>query len=351
MIFLSREVLFYFTLFGKNITITTFGVLLGLGVLVLAGLFLTGIKRLKKDQKKQDLFLYYSLFVGVVTYIAAVGFDALWHSIDMGVKFSFSNGGMTFEGGVLTGILVYMILFNFIFKEEKGHVLCYTDILVCGILIAHVFGRIGCFHAGCCYGKTADELPKFLQWLPVHYHTGNAPLSFQNVDRVPTQLIEASFLLIMFILFITVIKKHRTEIYLMSYGVYRFFAEYLRGDSRGESPFKALSPSQFFSILFVVVGILVLLYRMYMYKKDLKAYEALEDKSTYVKQIKSYDISYKNVIHGFFKPNKCEKCNKKLKLVAVSTTEDISEIEEKYHYHFTWHCYCDENNDYIEINK
>jgi prolipoprotein diacylglyceryltransferase len=43
-------------------------------------------------------------------------------------------------------------------------------------------------------------------------------------------------------------------IYLMAYGVWRFFAEYLRADDRGATVVKFLSPSQLTAILLFLFG-------------------------------------------------------------------------------------------------
>ncbi|MBP5209303.1 MAG: prolipoprotein diacylglyceryl transferase, partial [Clostridia bacterium] len=48
--------------------------------------------------------------------------------------------------------------------------------------------------------------------------------------------------------------RHNLALYLVSYGVFRFFIEYLRGDYRG-SFIAGISPSQFWSILMVAAGV------------------------------------------------------------------------------------------------
>jgi phosphatidylglycerol:prolipoprotein diacylglycerol transferase len=114
----------------------------------------------------------------------------------------------------------------------------------CCITVAHAFGRIGCFFAGCCYGKPTDsflgvQFPK----LPVPVH--------------PTQLYEAAFLFFLFGSFSYLLLRrnfrHNLSLYLISYGVFRFAMEFLRNDHRG-ALVSGLSPSQFWSILMVVLG-------------------------------------------------------------------------------------------------
>ena len=115
------------------------------------------------------------------------------------------------------------------------------------ITIAHGFGRVGCFMAGCCYGIETDS------WLGVQFpHLAHAVY--------PTQLFEALFLFALSaILFYIAIKKrsaYTLPLYLLSYGIFRFCLEFLRGDNRGEL-LSSLSPSQWFSIIAIISAILV----------------------------------------------------------------------------------------------
>ena len=63
--------------------------------------------------------------------------------------------------------------------------------------------------------------------------------------------------------------QYRLPIYLMSYGVFRFFLEYLRGDNRGQIS-KIFSPSQITSVVFIVSGIVILNFelKVKLFKKE-----------------------------------------------------------------------------------
>ena len=145
----------------------------------------------------------------------------------------------------------------------------------CCILIAHAFGRVGCFFAGCCYGKETDS------FLGVKFPNLPNPVH-------PTQLYEAAFLFLLFaICFILLMKKdfkHNLTVYLIAYGIFRFFIEYLRADDRGEF-IPGISPSQFWSILMVVIGVgLIFLMRWLFQKRDAElALEAEQAKLEAVK--------------------------------------------------------------------
>ena len=72
----------------------------------------------------------------------------------------------------------------------------------------------------------------------------------------------------MIILFVVLLKINKLQfpIYLISYSVYRFFAEYLRFDNRGAT-MMGISPSQLMSIIGVLAGIGVLVVYIYFNKK------------------------------------------------------------------------------------
>ena len=75
---------------------------------------------------------------------------------------------------------------------------------------------------------------------------------------VPTQLYEALFLFILFGLFTFLLFKfgfrRNLELYLILYGIFRFVIEFFRADERGQLV-GSISPSQFWSILMVVLGV------------------------------------------------------------------------------------------------
>ena len=86
----------------------------------------------------------------------------------------------------------------------------------------------------------------------------------------PTQLFEAMFLLVTFVIlgYFTVYKKYKysMNVYLIAYGIFRFLIEYVRGDDRG-SFIPGLTPSQFWSIIMVIMGVLFMFIMPYIIKK------------------------------------------------------------------------------------
>ena len=91
---------------------------------------------------------------------------------------------------------------------------------------------------------------------------------------IPTQLFEAIFLTILFCVFVYRIrhrKGYNLPLYMISYAIWRFFAEYLRKDYRGETLVDFLTPSQFIAVLMVVAGVILFV----IMKKSSKKKEAI----------------------------------------------------------------------------
>jgi phosphatidylglycerol:prolipoprotein diacylglycerol transferase len=93
------------------------------------------------------------------------------------------------------------------------------------VAIAVGIGRLGCFHAGCCYGTPTD-----VPWGVVFHNVDELP-------RHPTQLYESAFHLSMAaVLFILqrrgLFRGQLIKLYILSYLVYRFFTEMIRPEAR-----------------------------------------------------------------------------------------------------------------------
>lgn len=155
------------------------------------------------------------------------------------------RSGGVFFGGLIAGVLTAF----YYLKKYNLPLWKVSDIFGIGIPFAHFFGRIGCFSAGCCWGK-----PCSLPWGVVFKNEFSGeymgvPL---NVKIHPTQLYEAFFLFFLFLfLFFYLYKKRKFYgqiflSYIILYSFFRFFIEFLRDDPRGY--FLIFSTSQWISI-------------------------------------------------------------------------------------------------------
>ncbi len=157
-------------------------------------------------------------------------------------------GGIVFYGGLLGGVAGAW------WYSKRAHFNLgeYLDVCAPAIPLFHVFGRVGCFASGCCYGIECE-------WGFYHQHALVAAAN--GAVRFPVQLLEAGLNLMLSIVLVVMFylfwQKWRSgafiRIYFCAYALIRFFDEFLRGDTyRGI--WLGLSTSQWIS-----VGILVFL--------------------------------------------------------------------------------------------
>ena len=143
-----------------------------------------------------------------------------------------------------------MLIYFILKKKLDGKLTDVLSMVPCCITVAHAFGRVGCLFAGCCHATHLGEQP---------VAGGIRMLGSEGWGYyVPTQLYEALFLFILFGLFTFLLFKfgfrRNLELYLILYGIFRFVIEFFRADERGQLV-GSISPSQFWSILMVVLGV------------------------------------------------------------------------------------------------
>ncbi len=160
--------------------------------------------------------------------------------------------GFVVYGGIITGVLAVWL-----WCRKKGWSMArWTDLLLPGVALAQGFGRIGCFLAGCCYGRPTGSP------LGVVFPAGS--LAPAGVALLPTQLFSAGgdFLLAMILLLLDRRRGKDGRLlvwYLALYGAGRFILEFFRSDPRGTVG--ALSTSQFISLFAVAAAGLLALRR------------------------------------------------------------------------------------------
>ncbi len=253
------------------LTIDLYTWMIILGVLVAIVLFRIFCDKVQVDAKVFNFSLFVCVVCVVIGYASAVLFQSWYHFLATGNWVW--GAGATFYGGLIgavVGFFVgYFLVGHFMFKDKK-HIAQIDKVVACAfpcIVIAHSFGRIGCLFAGCCYGFKIDA-PIGLKML---IELSDGTMEWQY--RLPTQLYEAIFLLILFaVLTYLLLKKkliYTPSIYLIAYGTWRFAIEYARDDdARGSSGISWLTPSQLTAVIMVIVGVALI----FLYKKLIKGY-------------------------------------------------------------------------------
>ncbi|AAO34897.1 prolipoprotein diacylglyceryl transferase [Clostridium tetani] len=235
-----------FELFGLKIY--GYGAMIALGIL--AAVILLD-KRSKKRGYNED-HIFNMAIVGIIGGI--LGGKLLYIIVD--IKNIIDNpeilkdlgNGFVIYGAIIGGaISVYLYC-----KKKNWDVLKMLDLVVPSVALAQGFGRIGCFLAGCCYGKPTK--------LPIGVMFTNSPFAPSNIHLHPTQIYSSifDFLLAFFLLWYSrkAEKSGRVfSLYVIIYGVGRVIVEFLRGDPRGNV--SMLSTSQFISLFTIIIGIFV----------------------------------------------------------------------------------------------
>jgi phosphatidylglycerol---prolipoprotein diacylglyceryl transferase len=129
-----------------------------------------------------------------------------------------------------------------------------------GLALGHSIGRLGCFAAGCCYGKETHHWWGVVFRNPLANQITGTPL---NVPLEPTQLFEAAVELANFIFLMWLLKRRKFDgqvfgAFLFIYGVARFFLEFIRDDpGRGIGVWRRMSGTQLIAIALVIGGGLI----------------------------------------------------------------------------------------------
>ena len=260
-----------------------YGFMIGIGFLL--AIFVGEYRAKKKGMRDESIFdiaiiAALSGFLGAKLLYVIVSFeDFLKDPLAV-----IGSSGFVVYGGIIAGVLAGYLYTRF----KKLDFMDYFDLVMPEIAIAQGFGRLGCFLAGCCYGKETHS------WFGVEFPADS--MAPAGIKLIPTQLISAAGdLLIAAILIILadkVFKKVReqriqqkdimaaemseaTEIvpvskkfgyragdigcmYMWLYGAGRFAIEFLRNDYRGEIGF--MSTSQFISIFIILAGVIIFMF-------------------------------------------------------------------------------------------
>ena len=160
------------------------------------------------------------------------------------------QGGLVYYGGFVSAAGTIF----FFAARRKINIWKLTDIFAPAVALGHVFGRLGCFFAGCCYGRECH-----LPWA-VEY-TSSAALAPTGISLHPVQLYEAAGNFVIFLFLDGFLRRNNRPgrvlaMYLALYSALRFAVEFFRGDERG-SYILGLSPAQSLSLLSLLAGLII----------------------------------------------------------------------------------------------
>ena len=234
---------------------------------ILTATLLIVIESKKQKVNKDDLIdlIFYGIICGILgARIYYVLFNLDYYLQDPIEIIKIWHGGIAIHGAIIGG-LIFLIFFS---KKKKLNILKMMDIIAVGLIIAQAIGRWGNFFNQEAHG-TATTL-SFLKSL----HLPNFIIEGMHINGVyyhPTFLYESIWCLLGFIILLIVRKNKKINIgqlsgiYLVWYGIERFFVEGLRTDSLMLASIKV---AQVVSIIYIISGIVLFL--LYIIKKDKK---------------------------------------------------------------------------------
>ena len=236
-----------------NWPVYSYGVLLAAAYLLALQLAVWRAKRRGIDPNRvMDLGIWIIIAALVGAKLLLIVVDWNYYRSNPGEIFSLVRSAGVFYGGLVVATITGLVLI----RRYKLPVWATADLYAPGIALGHVIGRMGCFFAGCCWGRPTD-LPWGITFTnPAAAINVGTPL---NVALHPTQLYEAGAELIILGLLLATERKWKYFegrtfwLYMLLYGITRFIIEFYRGDPRGMV--MGLSTSQFVSVLLVPLSI------------------------------------------------------------------------------------------------
>ncbi len=278
--------LFEFDAFGRQLTVSTYGTLVAVGVML--GIYL-GYRNARRVGLRTDDFLdlcFWGLIAALLgsrLLFAATNWErfrgqplrvlAIW------------EGGLVFYGGVIAACATGL----YFMWRRKLPFLRAGDVIAPVLSLGHAFGRLGCYFAGCCWGKRCDAAVAVR--FPADSVVFDNLVARRELDpRLaevtpplhPVQLYEAAGELAIFAALIWLAVRKRFDgmvffVYLSLYAVLRLVTELFRGDAERRFLFEAslpvvadalglpanepllLSTSQFLSLLLLAAGVTALI--------------------------------------------------------------------------------------------
>jgi phosphatidylglycerol:prolipoprotein diacylglycerol transferase len=242
----------------KNIVINFYGLFIATGVLISLLLFYKTAKYRNINSRNIINFSILIIIIGLIgSRIFFILFNWQMFSERSWLNMvAFWRGGLMFQGGPIMAVLAAPFLLpKFGLKFWPT-----ADVIAPSLAIGQGVGRIGCFLAGCCYGKETTVNNPISVIFPIN---SVAPA---NIPLWPSQLMESFCLLILSIFLLLLLKNSffnkRSGIifgfYLFLSGLFRSIIELFRDDNRGNHIFN-LPPTTLISLIILIIGLIIIL--------------------------------------------------------------------------------------------
>ncbi len=245
---------------GSGLKLHSYGLMMALG-------FLGALAWIRRQSPREGLSVKEMTDLAFILILTAIAGSRLTYIIvewrryasDPMAIFRIWEGGLVFYGGLIACIGAAWAFL----KKHRLSFWKVSDVFMPGVALGHALGRVGCFLAGCCYGRVCNPHA----WYAVMFPEGQGSLAPPGLPLYPSQLMEAmaEFCIFVFLAYRSGKKAFDGQIlllYLILYSVLRIFLELFRGDGeRGFVIEGVLSTSQFLGVLLIVFAGIVLISR------------------------------------------------------------------------------------------
>lgn len=241
------------------VPIRSYGLMIVIGFLL--GLWLS-IKRGQREGIAREIIIDLSFYLLLSALIGSklLHIIIFWNSYIKDIPLIWSEpitlinylgSGLIFFGGFLAAVPTGILYL----RRHGLSVWQMADIIAPAIPLAHGFGRIGCFLAGCCYGRECS-----LPWAVVF--TNEDSLAPLNIPLHPTQLYESlfNFTLAASLVVLSPYLRRYGQLfwtYVMTYAIGRTLIEFFRDDERGSILGGDVSTSQVIAFGLFICSLIV----------------------------------------------------------------------------------------------
>ena len=228
------------SIFGFEITF--YGIFIGLALLAGVGIVLLEVNYKRKNTEEYLNYMILAVISGIIgSRLYYVMFSMGIYKDHLSSIFNLRKGGMEFFGGLITVIIVTLV-YSFLKNESAGTIL---DIMTGGILAFQIIGCLGDFFNREAFGEYTENI--FAMKIPIDsVRTTDVTDRMRNhidmIDGVrfiqvhPTFLYEMLWCIGLLIILLIYRQFQKSEgelflVYLMGYGIGRFWIENLRTDA------------------------------------------------------------------------------------------------------------------------
>lgn len=212
-----------------GITLHTYSLMLALGGIAMVYVAWNYAERFGIDPEahfRGAIYLVLAAIMGPKLFLAIQEFHYFAHHWLRLVSVDFLESGGVFYGGVVCAMVVVVVYVH----HHRLDGFAVGDALTPGIAIGQSIGRLGCFAAGCCWGKPTTGFFGYTFHSAYAHATTGVPI---GIELYPTQLLMAAGQFAIFLLLWHVAKRRAfvgqvAALYMIVYGSFRFLIDFLR---------------------------------------------------------------------------------------------------------------------------